>query len=337
MDILIGRLKSNWVLVGVLVSCSVLIIFYLSSVKAEETLLQENIGNTELESGAWLWTSPFKFTPEYRDYIINSAKENGITSIYVSIESYIYISRIKDEVQRERYKMMFVEALGDFIIEAHRNNISVDAVVGTPNWVEEKNINNFITAVEFVKEFNKTHTEKLRGLQFDIEPYVHELYQNNKKLFLQNYLMIIKESVGLLEDTNIELSVAIPEFYDGQNGLTPKFFFDGRYEYTFGHLLRVLDRKPGSKILIMAYRTKSLGDNGSLDISKDEISQANKSKTKIIIAQEVGDVLDSNISFYGMSKTYYEEQLEIIKNAVMSNKSYGGTATHYLDALLKLK
>jgi len=316
---------------GVLVLC---VLSGLTGFKERQTIPKEM---QKREYGTWFWTSLFKVTPEYRDTVLRTAQENGITSIYVAIDPYIYIMRLTDEEDRKRYTELFSTSLEEFIRHAHTYGIVVDAVAGQPNWVEDRNSDMYRIAVEYVKTFNETHEVKLRGLQFDIEPYVLDLYQENKKSILVRYLDIIKDTTEILKDTDIEFSVAIPEFYDGKSAGSPQFFFDWHYGYTFEHLIHILKNKPNSKILVMAYRTKSLGDDGTIDIAKDEIFQANRSHVQIIVAQEVGDVESSHISFYGMSKEYYKEQLSIIDDVFGGEKSYAGKAVHYIDALRELK
>jgi hypothetical protein len=87
----------------------------------------------------------------------------------------------------------------------------------------------------------------------------------------------------------------------------------------------------------MSYRNFSEGDNGSIAISKDEISKANKRQSKIIIAQETGDVEPPFITFHNTSRRLYNKQVATIENTFAQNKSYNGTATHYINAFLELK
>ena len=87
----------------------------------------------------------------------------------------------------------------------------------------------------------------------------------------------------------------------------------------------------------MSYRNFTKGIDGSIDISKDEINSANEHKTKIIIAQETGDVEPPYITFHNTNKKYFNRQKTELDKAFMLDKSYGGVAIHYINAFLDLK
>ena len=193
-------------------------------------------------------------------------------------------------------------------------------------------------AVSDLSFFLRTsHTEKLRGLQLDVEPYLLPAYKDNKAKVLFNFVNFIDETVARLDKSDLSLSVVIPEFYDGENDMTPKFTYNGQKNYAISHLLRVLDKREGSKIIVMSYRNKSEGKDGAIEISKGEISVAEKFKTKIVLAEETGDVEPPYITFHNTSKSYYLKQVSLLEKAFSKNKSYNGIAIHYVNSFLDLK
>jgi hypothetical protein len=162
-------------------------------------------------------------------------------------------------------------------------------------------------------------------------------YKENKSVVLKNFLKLVNQTVTMLNNKDLELTVVIPEFYDGSNGETPNFSFNGKSGYTTDHLLSILDRREGSKVIVMSYRNFTKGIDGSIDISKDEINSANEHKTKIIIAQETGDVEPPYITFHNTNKKYFNNQKNELDKAFMLDKSYGGVAIHYINAFMDLK
>jgi hypothetical protein len=294
-------------------------------------------GTSTPEHGTWLWTPILQITPAYRDSIIAGAKKNGIQNIYLSIDSYLDIYTLPDGEEKEAKKKAFTQILEGFIAQAHKEGLTVDAEAGWRNWAEPGHEYKPYAVLEYAIIYNKTHAEKLRGFQYDIEPYLLLAYKNDKKTVLRNFVTLIQETVLMLEQSDLALSVTIPEFYDGAHGETPRYFYGLRYSYTINHLLNTLEDRPGSKIIVMAYRNTALGKDGAIDISQTELNTADRYQTKIIVAQETGDVLPPYITFYTTSKSQYKTQLEIIQSTLKNQKSYGGVATHYINALLSLK
>ena len=295
------------------------------------------LGTKEVEKGTWLWTAPLSITTKYRDSIIAGAKKNNIHSIYLSIDTYLDIFTLPDNLEKDKKKQAFGDALESFIVQAHKNNISVDAEGGWRNWAEAGNYYKAFAVLDYATEFNKTHKNKLRGFQYDVEPYLLESYEKDKVSVLSNFINLINQSIKRMGGSDLDLSVVIPEFYDDVSGSTPEFSYAGKSGYAFDHLLDVLDKRAGSKIIIMAYRNLAKGDDGAIDISKDEVAEANMHKTRIIIAQEIGDVLPPYVTFHNTSRSYYQKQVGLIEKTFSNNKSFGGIATHYVNALMELE
>lgn len=289
------------------------------------------------ERGTWLWTPTLDITPKYRDSIILGAKKNGITSIYMSIDSYLDIFVMDEGPEKVAKKKDFDAVVDNFISTALKNGIVVDAEAGWKNWAEAGHSYKAFAVLEYVKEYNKTHENKFRGFQYDVEPYLLDSYEKNKKKVLINFLDLVGETVTRLDGSDLEFTVVIPEFYDGTNKETPSFSYLSKKGFAIDHLLSILDRRPLSSIIIMSYRNFSLGEDGTIHVSQDEISKANNHVTKIIVAQEVGDVPPPYITFHNTSRRHFDKQLSIIQKELSPEKSYGGIAVHYINAFLDLK
>ncbi len=289
------------------------------------------------EKGTWLWTPVPDITPAYASKIISGAKSAGLSNIYLSIDSYLDIFAMPNSPEKDIQKKAFDKTVEDFVTLAHKNNMTVDAEGGWRNWAEPGNEYKAFAVIDYAIEFNKTHTEKLRGFQFDVEPYLLLSYLINKTQTLSNFLNLINASVTKLNRTDLQFSVVIPEFYDGTKGKTPAFTYAGVSGYTLDHLLQILERRQGSNIIVMSYRNFSKGDDGSIDISKNEISEADNYHTKVIVAQETGDVQPAYITFHNTSLSYYKKQVQAIEQTFGKEKSYGGSAVHYINSLMELE
>jgi hypothetical protein len=317
-----------------------LVIFNKEEVLANAIDALPNGGPEEItkeEKGTWLWTPIEDITPKYMADIINGAKKNGLNSIYLSIDSYLDIYIMADGKEKTDKKKSFDNTIENFITLANKNGIEVDAETGWRNWAEPGHLYKPFAVVDYAMKFNKTHDGKFRSLQYDIEPYLLDNYKKDKKTVLKNFVTLVNETVKRLGPSDLSFAVVVPDFYDGTNKETPVFSYAGESGYAIDHLLRVLDKRVGSRIIVMSYRNFSLGNDGSVEISKDEIVKGNGRKTKIIIAEETGDVKPPYVTFYDTSKSYYKKQLALVEKAFAEDKSFGGVATHYVNSLFLLK
>jgi hypothetical protein len=134
-------------------------------------------------------------------------------------------------------------------------------------------------------------------------------------------------------------SVVIPHFYDSRQAWTPSISFGGKNAFAFTHLLDILQSKPGSTLIIMAYRNYFEGDGGTRELSAAELDEAASGgyATHIVVAQETGNVEPSYVTFYGLSKSDLAGALGDIRAAFSANKNFGGVAVHYLEPFLDLK
>ncbi|MBI1960790.1 MAG: hypothetical protein HYS43_00725, partial [Candidatus Liptonbacteria bacterium] len=253
------------------------------------------------EKGTWLWTPTLSLTPAYWDSILAGAKKNDIQAIYLSIDTYLDIYVMPDGPEKTAKKKAFGAILENFLAAARENGMVVDAEAGWRNWAEPGNEYKASAVVDYALEFNATHAEKFRGFQYDIEPYLLPSYAENKKEVLRNFIGLVSKTLTRLDGSDLEFSIAIPDFYDGASGETPRFFYGLSYTYTLNHLLKVLERRPGSAMLVMAYRNRSEGANGSIAISEEEIRAANATRTRELVAQETGDASPPSGTFYNSS------------------------------------
>ena len=276
------------------------------------------------EYGIWVWDSPLSMTSGRMDTIVAQTKAEGMTVIYLTI----------DDVLTTKDKARFTKALAAFVQKANAQGIAVDAVAGARDWAKPANRWKGYTIIDYVKEYNKTNP-KLRGFQYDVEPYLLPEYEGNKAPVLNDFIAFIDASATLLSSSGVRFAVVIPHFYDSTQAWTPKTTLNGVSDYTYTHLLRILNRNPNSTIIVMAYRDYFEGEGGTREIVTPEIQQAGT--TKVIVAQETGNVEPDYVTFYGQSRGELFSALGSIQNAFKNNAGFGGIAVHYFDPFIELK
>jgi len=291
------------------------------------------------EYGSWIWTPVLEMTPEYIKSILSGAEADGVNTIYLSIDSYLDIFVMAKGQAREEAKKDFSNRLEYFISQANQRGIVVDAEAGWRNWAEDGNTYKGLAIVNYVKNFNATHQNRFRGFQYDVEPYLLDSYEGNEVSVLKNFIKLVDQTEYFIGTSALKFSVAIPDFYDKKDGLTPKISYNGKKDYIFGHLLNILDRRPDSSVIIMSYRNFAEGKDGTIEISNNEMLTAKSGayKTQIIVAQETGDVPPPYITFHNTSKSYLLGQIVKINTAFGPHSNFGGIAIHYANAFLALK
>jgi hypothetical protein len=291
------------------------------------------------EFGIWVWDSPIKMTPVYAQQVLGVAKKNGFNVIYLTIDDYVPIAAMKNPDEQVKAKAAYMKTLSIFIQAAKSSGIAVDVEGGAKEWAIKDNRWKGYALIDFVKHYNDTYPNaKIHGLQYDVEPYLMQDYDSNKVERLREYVEFIDESARRMQGVDAQFSIVIPHFYDSQQKWTPAFKYNGREAYAYTHLLEVLKQKNGTSIIIMAYRNFFDGGNGTRQISEEEIKEASESgyDTKIIVAQETGDVPPSYVTFHDYPKVSLFDSLAEIQSNFSHYEDFGGTAVHYFDAFVKM-
>lgn len=281
------------------------------------------------EYGVWVWDSPYTMSAAGRTDVIQKAKNAGFTVIYITIDDYLTIDASR--------KSTYMAAMASFTAEAAKAGIKVDAVGGGRDWAKPANRWKGYTLINFVGEFNRTYANPIRGLQYDVEPYLLPEYETNKAQVLTEFVSFVDESNTRMKSVNARFALVIPHFYDSAQNWTPAITYGGQTAHTFDHLLRILDTRTNSTIIIMSYRNFAHGDNGSIQISLAEISQAAGHSTKVIVGQETGNEEPAYVTFFGLSKTEFYEQLKAIRGTFVGSAGYGGVAVHHLAPFMQLR
>ena len=312
-------------------------IFFPKSTEINNELVSAN----QKEYGTWVWTPTMSLTPEYMRSTLDDLKKEGVNVVYLSIDSYLDIYVLPEGPEKIEKQNIFSGILEEFIILAKERGIAVDAEAGWQNWAEEGHTYKAFAIASFVKNFNEKHVNKFRGFQYDVEPYMLESYrasEKGKEKALTEFTKLTDQTVEYLVDSELRFSIVIPDFYDKRDGKTPGFFYNNKKDFAFQHLLRVLEKKPGSSIIVMSYRNFARGMDGSIDVSKNEMKTASsaRSNSKIILAQETGDVPPSYITFHNTSKDYFREETNKLSSAFSDNPHFAGLAIHYANAFISL-
>ena len=292
------------------------------------------------EFGIWVWDSPVTMTESYAKQVVSVSKKNGFNVIYLTVDDYIPLTEIEDSAEKKDAEDKYMKTLSVFVQAANSAGIQVDAVGGAKDWAIKNNRWKGYALIDFIKAYNEKYpTAKLRGLQYDVEPYLLSDYEADKQTVLREYVEFIDESASRMKDVPARFSIVIPHFYDKDQKWTPSFTYKGETAYAFTHLLHALQQKDDTSILLMAYRNYFDAENGTRQISQSEIDEATKGgyTTKIIIAQETGNVSPDYVTYYDYPKVSLFDAINEIQDYFGPDKNFGGVAVHYFDSFLKMQ
>ena len=297
----------------------------ISMLKQDKGAKSNNITKlgSDKEYGVWIWNSAVTMSDLEMDIQINKAKSYGFNVIYMSVDDVF-------AHEKNKYNLAFSK----FIKKANNQGIEVDAVAGDKKWAKPENRNKGYLIIDYVIDYNKNNT-KFRGFQFDVEPYLLTEYESNKRVVLSQFIDFINLSAQKLINTDLRFSIVIPHFYDSAVGWTPVIEFKGSKNYTYEHLLGILDNNNNSSIIVMSYRNFFDGKNGIREISDNEISKAGK--TKVIVAQETGNHEPHYITYFGKNIEDLNGNVAKIFSSYNQSEGFGGVAIHNLNTLNNLK
>lgn len=291
------------------------------------------------EQGIWIWNFPSQMLSSTADAQLKQLQVNGFTVVYITIDDYLDIASMPAGTAKTAATQTYFSNLSKFVAKANALGMQVDAEGGWRDWAKSENRFKGFTLIDMVKQYNAANpATKLRGFQYDVEPYLLPEYETSKASVLLDYVTFIDQSVQRLAGTDIKFSMAIPHFYDDAQAWTPSFAYNGKTTFAFNHLLNILEKKPGSTILLMSYRDTFDGANGTRQISETEVKEASAGySTNIIVSQETGNVDPAYVTYYGGTRADVMNALSQIQTGFGSYSRFGGTAVHYMDSFLEMK
>lgn len=292
------------------------------------------------EQGMWVWSFPSQMNTTAGTEQMKTIAAQGFNVVYITIDDYLDIAALPEGANKDTQKAAYFLSLNKFIKTAHGLGIAVDVEGGWKDWAYLANRWKGFALIDAAKEYNAVYPgAKIRAFQYDVEPYLLDEYETNKAKVLTEFVTYIDQSVARLAGSDIQFSMAIPHFYDKNQAWTPTITYGGITTHTFSHLLRILEKKPGSMILLMSYRDYFEGVGGTKEIALAEIQEASAGgySTLVLVGQETGNVDPAYVTFYGSTKTVVLNMLGTISSAFSSYSNYGGTATHYIDSYLQMR
>ena len=298
------------------------------------------VDETRLPRALWVWDATAITNPQTRQELFDFCKRKGISVIYLSVGD-VFSPR-----QREANdpKHVTPKMLGQFIKAAHAQKLQVEALDGDPEFALEANHAEALGIFQKALDYNQKALvdERLDGFQWDTEPYILKQFQaggESQQRVLTEYLNSVAQMRDTLQKTpNLTLGYAIPAFFDDAERTLE---WRGQTKPVAFHLLDILKTVPQSYVVMMAYRDKALGTNGTVDIISKEVDYAAKNtpKVKVWVGQETLDVTGDppSITFFQEGENAMEYALGQIQIAYKTQPIVAGIAIHHWESYRTMK
>jgi hypothetical protein len=137
---------------------------------------------------------------------LRSLRRDGFTTIYADVGEYIEAADQPESWSQQRRLRRLAGDLRRFVARASSLGFAVHAVAGGPTWTAETHRYLGPMVLQLIADYNSDAypDQRLRGVQFDIEPYVEERFWDDVKVFLQDYLWTLRAIVDAYEQVRFQ-------------------------------------------------------------------------------------------------------------------------------------
>jgi hypothetical protein len=303
-------------------------------------------GSEGATRSTWIWeSSTWQHPPEG---FWNRLTQLKINRLFVAFNLDRSGSRLINNTQIKR-----------FVREANSHHIEVWAVEGSPRAVIDKERAPWILRAKAYQHYNNASAvrDRIKGIQFDIEPYINEGYQLDPDHWKSNYLEVL-QSINKVVDLPID--VAIPYWWNnemmGEHAFVPMIngvvdsltIMDYRtdpFEVVTMAIPFLQFESTTGKSISIALETGDLGTDtqwrfqkassgtllavelGGTVIFVKSAHSFSKEGAPVFDLVETKELRSSNTSFFGKQE-YLESILEPIDKSLRAWQTFNGLALH---------
>lgn len=267
-------------------------------------LLADYLGNRpQQQKGAWIWDTPTITTQ--REEILAFAQENEITHIY------LYIDR----------KNATPHDYAQFIKEASKQDIKVEALGGDPSWGWKEKRPHIQDHIEWVESYNRNvnSDERFSGIHLDIEPYLLPEWKADQGRVIEEWLSNLEFAAKEVHSIErLEISVDLPFWV---NTIQVPGYLD--YSVSTWMLKRF------DTLVLMDYRDFAEGEDGIVANALDIVKEASSMGKSVIVGVEMAESGEGDkATFYEEGYQEMEKELETAQGYMKKHPGFRGFAIH---------
>lgn len=211
--------------------------------------------------------------------------------------------------------------LRNFLSEAVDSGITIEYLDGDPSWATYNQDIGF-DRINKVIEFNSNTTiesEKLKGIHFDVEPYLltqargyQPPYWDTQRMETwESYVNFVDSCQSLIDaaDSSLYFGIAIPRWYENHVGVEELKRLQSKVDY-----VAIMDYNENADVIIRD--------------AENEINNAVELSKKVWIGVETKEVSPETVSFYEEGVSFMESQLDSAYSVYGNNPAFLGFAIH---------
>ncbi|MEW9669933.1 hypothetical protein [Ammoniphilus sp. 3BR4] len=246
-------------------------------------LLAEYLGNKpQQQKGTWIWDTPAITTQS--EEILAFASQNDVTHLY------LYIDR----------KNVTPHDYAQFIKEASKQDIKVEALGGDPSWGWKEKRPNIQELIEWVESYNRNVNmdERFTGIHLDIEPYLLPEWKDDQDRVIEEWLSNLEFAAKEVRSIKrLQITVDLPFWVN-------KIDVPGYLDYSVSTwMLKRFDT-----VVLMDYRDFAEGEDGIVSNALDMVKEASSMGKSVIVGVEMAK------SGEGDKATFFEEGYQEMEN-----------------------
>ncbi|WP_299741477.1 amidase [uncultured Rossellomorea sp.] len=251
----------------------------------------------------WLWNTVD--IVGHKEEIIGFFKVHGVDEVYL---------QVNPNVEKEHYQQ--------FIQMATLENIHVYALDGAPKWATVKGQSALTAFFDWLGEYQLETSEDQRftGVHLDVETYLLSGWSTAYGKTVLNYQKMVNEAVIRSDSLQLPLGMDIPFWFDGKT-------FNN--ELGKGNLAQwVIGRT--DEVGVMAYRDLANGENGIIELVRNEMEFAQAAGKKVKVGVETAPSAEGDfLTFHEDGEQIMLAELALVDAQYGTYSSYNGIAVHH--------
>ena len=268
--------------------------FYKDSVKAKESDFNFK--------GTWLWNT--KLITKSPKEVVQNIKNQRMNEVYL---------QLNEDINKKNYQ--------NFIDLCSQSSIKVYILIGSPNWISNKNSAQLNHIFSWISDYQKNakKTQRFSGIKVDLEPQASLMWNVDRKNAICIYQTIISQFYAYTKQQKINLLLDIAFWYNEVN-YSNKYGEGNLYEWVL---------KNDDVTYLMTYRNKSLGSNSIQSISEKPLKIASQLNKKVVLCIDLSISKEGdNISFNGYSMNEIKNEIALLLPFVQTQSSFAGISIH---------
>ncbi|MBA4319726.1 MAG: hypothetical protein C0412_15095, partial [Flavobacterium sp.] len=211
--------------------------------------------------------------------------------------------------------------LRKFIAEASDSGITIEYLDGDPSWATYNQATGY-DRISKVIEFNSktiSEKEKIKGVHFDVEPYLMKqggiykppFWDVDRTTVWNSYVAFLDSCQSLVNNSgsNMYFGIAIPRWYENHVGVNELKKLQSKVDY-----VAIMDYNENASVII--------------NDASNEIKHAVELNKKVWIGVETQQISPETVSFYEEGNNFMETQLDSTFKVYGGHSVFLGFAIH---------